>query len=161
MTTKMLQTLNPYNCCPSALIAANEDIFNGDPASDVISLALYETVLFLIVKNAGATGTATITVESCDDTTPTTTTAIAFMYKACTTGNTWGAATAATTAGFTTTAGADQCYAIEVSADELSGTDKYVRLQATEVVDNPCDGAILCILGSPRYAKDVLPAAIT
>lgn len=153
--------LNPYNCCNSSFIAANEDIFNGDPASDVVSLALYEAVVFLIVKNAGATGTATITIESCDTVVPGTATAIAFRYKACTSGNTWGSWTAATTAGFTTTAGANQCYMIEVHAEDLSGTDKYVRLQATEVADDPCDGAILCILGNPRYAKDVMPAAIT
>ena len=156
---KALQELNFYNCCPSALIAANEDIFNGNPASDVLNMALYEEIIFIIVKNAGATGTATITVESCDDLVPTTTTAIVFDYKVCTTGNTWGATTRAAAAGFTTTAGADQCYVISVDSSMLSGTDQYVRLQATEVVNNPCDGAILCVGVRPRYAMDV-PATI-
>jgi len=155
MTARLMENLNVYNCCPSGIIAANEDIFNGNPASDVISMENYDSIMFIIVKNAGATGTATITVESCDDTTPSTTTAIAFHYQACTSGNTWGAVTAATTAGFTTTAGADQCYLIEVSAAALSGTDNFVRLQATEVVNNPCDGAILCVLGNPRYTADI------
>lgn len=154
---KWAEMMNVYNCCPSGIIAANEDIFNGNPASDVIVMKNYESVLFICVKNAGATGKATFTVESCDDTTPTTNTAIAFKYKACTTGNTWGAWTAAAAAGFTTTAGADQAYMILVNAEDLVEGDVGVRLQATEVVNNPCDGAILCIGLEPRYSKDVMP----
>lgn len=149
----ILELLNFYNCCPSGIIAANEDIFNGDPASDVLDMSSYEEIIFIIVKNAGATGTATLTVESCDDLTPTTATAIVFDYRACTSGNTWGDLTRATAAGFTTTAGANQCYVIGVTPDLLYSTDQYVRLQATEVVNNPCDGAILCCGVRPRYGK--------
>ncbi len=150
----MLEILNIYNVAPSAIVAANEDVFNGDPPTDVISLENYEEALFIIVKNAGAVGTATITVESCDDTTPTTTTAVAFRYTATTTGNTIGAITKAAAAGFTTTAGADQLYAISIKSDELSGSDKYVRMQVTEVDSTACDGAIISIGCYPRYAQD-------
>jgi len=69
------------HCADSDIIAANNDIFNGDPATDVIHLDIYRECTFIIIKNAGATGTATITVESCDDTTPTTATAIPFKYR--------------------------------------------------------------------------------
>ena len=155
MSAQMLERLNAYNCAPSALVAANEDIFAGDPATDVISMANYDSIMFLIAKNAGATGTATITVESCDNVTPTTPTAIAFHYRATTSGNTVGAVTAATSAGFATTAGADQIYAIEVSARDLYDEDQFVRMQCTEVADDPCDGAIICILGVPRNNSDV------
>lgn len=157
----MLQKMNAYNAAPSGVIAANEDIFNGDPATDVLSMENYEEIVFIIVKNAGATGTATITVESCDDTTPTTTTAVAFRYQATTSGNTIGAVTAAAAAGFATTAGANQLYTISIKSDELSGTDKYVRLVATEVVDSPCDGAIMAIGFYPRYEQDVPVEMIT
>lgn len=150
----MLERMNVYNAANSSFIAANEDIFNGDPATDVLNMEQYEEICFIIVKNAGATGTATITVESCDDVTPTTATAVAFSYQATTSGNTIGATTAATSAGFATTAGANQCYVISIKRDQLNGDDKYVRLQATEVVDSPCDGAILAIGFNPRYAKD-------
>jgi hypothetical protein len=143
--------MNVYH---AAILTANEDMFNGDPATDVLSMANYEEVCFIIVKGAGATGTATITVESCDDVTPTTTTAVAFRYTATTTGNTIGAVTAAAAAGFATTAGANQTYVVSINASELSGSDKYVRLVATEVVDSPCDGAILSIGFYPRYAED-------
>lgn len=148
MSARMIDHMNFYNC---ANLTAHEDMFNGDPSTDVIVMRKARSIVFGILKSAGATGTATITVESCDDTTPTTTTAVAFHYRACTSGNTWGAVTAATTAGFTTTAGANQMYVIEVSADELSDGDIGVRLVATEVVDNPCDGAIFCVTDNHRY----------
>jgi len=147
--------LNVYNCCPSGIIAANEDIFNGDPTTDVVSMQEYESILFIIVKNAGATGTATCILYSCDDFTPTTSTAMVGKYKACTTGNTWGAWTALAATGFTTTAGANQAYMILANAEDLVEGDVAVKMQATEVVDNPCDGAILCIGLEPRYSKDV------
>ena len=151
MSANLIERLNVYNC---AILTANEDIFNGDPATDVISMENYDSIMFIITKGAGATGTATITVESCDDTTPSTATAIAFHYRACTSGNTWGAVTSATTAGFATTAGINQCYVIEVQADDLSGSDSFVRMQTTEVVNSPCDGDILCVLGNPRYGMN-------
>lgn len=150
----MIESFNVYNVADSNFIAANEDIFNGDPASDVISMAAYNDIIFIITKNAGATGTATVTVESCDDTTPTTATAVAFRYQATTSGNSPGAWTAATASGFATTAGANQVYVIWIRAEQLSGTDKFVRLQLTEVVNNPCDGAVIAIGLNPRYAFD-------
>ena len=100
-----------------------------------------------------------MTVESCDDTTPTTTTA--FRYRKQTTPDTFGAWTDATATGFTTTAGADQVYEVLVDAEDLSGTDKYVCLQLTEDTDSPCDGAVVCILFGPRYGKGVPDSVLT
>lgn len=160
MSDKLMGMLNFYNVADSNFVAANEDIFNGDPATDVVNLAKFESVIFIIVKNAGANGNATITIESCDNVTPSVTTAIPFHYKVSTTGNVWGVTTAASASGFTTTVGANQCYVIEVSADELSGTNQFVRMKCTEVRNYACDGAILCVLGRARYPADVPQAAI-
>lgn len=158
---RLADMINPYNCGPSSIVAAYEDVFNGDPTSDIVGLARYEEAVFLIVKGAGATGTATITIEACDDVTPSNSTAIAFRYKVCTSGNTWGSWATATTAGFTTTAGANQAYMISVAPEDLTAGYDYVRMDCTEVVDSPCDGAILVILGNPRYSQDVQLEAIT
>ena len=158
MARSALTEMNIYH---AGVVTANEDIFNGNMTTDVISLANYGGAVFVIVKGAGGTGTAVITVESCDATTPTTSTAVAFNYAACTSGNTWGSITAATSSGFTTTAGANQAYAIEIRADELSGTDKYVRMVATESANDPCDGAGLVILVDPKYPADPPREAIT
>jgi len=142
-------------------LTAHEDIFNGTPTTDIVSMESYTEALFIIEKSAGGTGTAVITVESCDDTTPTTATAVAFDYQAMTSGNTWGSRTAATASGFTTTAGANQAYKIWIRDSELSGTDKYVRLKATESANDPVDGAIVTVLMGPKYPQDPPAAAIT
>ena len=161
--------MNPFveshkfvNCFNSSFVAANEDIFNGDPASDVISMSDWRDIVFYIQKGAGATGTATITVESCDTVVPGTATAIVFKYRIMTTAtDTWGAWTDATVAGFTTTAGADDAYEIWISSSELSGTDKYVRMQCTEVADAAVDGGMGAFLVNPRYAEDVNRTVLT
>lgn len=157
---RFFQNVHVVNAMPTANEAAYEDLFAGNPSTEIVNLSNYDKATFIIQKAAGATGTAVITVESCDDVTPTTATAIAFDYWTCTSGDTWSDMSAATTAGFTTTAGADQMYAIEVNASELSGTDKYVRLTATESVDSPVDGTITCILSGARFKSEVMKTAI-
>lgn len=144
----------------SAFNADASDGLAGTQYSDVFNLAKYRKILFVVQKGAGATGTATITVESCDTLVPGTGTAIAYKYKISTTLDTFGVTTAATTAGFTTTAGADQCYIIEVDASELSGTNQYVRVKTVEVANSPVDCMILAILGNARIAEDVMDTAI-
>ena len=142
-------------------ITAHEDLFNGTPTSDIVSLANADAAVFLITKSAGGTGTAVVTVESCDATTPTTATAVAFYYQENTSGNTWGARQTATSSGFTTTAGANQQYKMWVHDWGLSGTNKYVRLKATESANDPVDGAIITMLWGEKYPQGTPQAAIT
>jgi hypothetical protein len=66
----------------------------------------------------------------------------------------------ATASGFTTSATADNMYAIEVNSSELYSTDSFVRMQCTEVVDQPVDGAIMAIAGGARYLQEVKPTAL-
>jgi hypothetical protein len=128
------------------------DAFSGTVGSDVVDVSEHGAVLFLVYKGVGATGTSTITVEACDDVTPSNTTAVPFYYKAITSTDIQGAMTAATTAGFTTTAGSSQMYAVQVSAQELASAGyKYARLKAVEVVDSPVLGGIAIALLNPKY----------
>lgn len=158
MARSALTDINLYH---AGIATANEDLFNGNLTTDVVSLANYGGAVFFIVKGAGATGTAVITIESCDDTTPTTSTAVAFNYSVCTSGNTIGSITAATSSGFTTTAGANQSYMMEIRADELSGTHKYVRMVCTESANDPVDGAAGVLMVHPKYPADPPREAIT
>ena len=139
------------HCFDSGVISANEDIFNGDPQGDVIDLSKWRECTWYIIKNAGAVGTATITVLSCDDTTPTTTTAVAFEYRKVQDPDTHGAWTAATASGFTTDAEADVIYEVRITADGLYSTDQYVTMNCAESADGGVDGAIFAILTNPRY----------
>ena len=139
----------------SSYIASFADFTATNPATDIVNLKLYDRCTFLLIYGAGATGTATVTVESCDTAVPGTATAIAFTYWVCTTPDTWGEATAATSSGFTTAAAANKTYAIEVNSSELSGSDSFVRLQFTETDSTAVDGAVVCILSGARYDRGI------
>jgi hypothetical protein len=137
------------------------DAFTGTVYSDIVSMKNHNHVQFIIYKGVGATGTSTITVEACDDVSASNSEAVAFHYQAITSGDTHGSLTAATTAGFTTTAGSSQLYKIEVDAEALlSSGYEYIRLKAVEVVDSPVLGGVLINLTEPRYDEAVQTTAI-
>ncbi len=143
-------------------LAPVADAFSGTVRSDVFNMKNYNGCTFLIYKGVGTTGTSTITVNACDNTTPSNRTAIPFKYRANTSSDTWGAVTVATTAGFTTTAGSNHMYEIIVDGDELGDTGYgYVELTATEVVDSPVLGGILWIGHDPKQCQDVPATAIS
>jgi hypothetical protein len=136
-------------------IAAVADAFASTVSSDVINVR-GEGILFVLHNGVGVTGTSTLTVEACDDVTPTTTVAVEFIYRTNTASDTWSAWTKATTAGFTTTAGSNHIYQIYCTAQQLAseGTTGYgyARLKAVEVVDSPVLGGILAAVVNPRHA---------
>ena len=137
------------------------DAWASSLGSDVVSLADYKHANFLLHEGVGASGAAVITVQSCDNTTPTTKTAIAFRYKQVTTYDTEGDTTNATSSGFTTTVGGSNMYLVEVDDSELSGTDKYVRLLATESVNHPVISSCAIILTGAKWGGDDLRTTIT
>lgn len=134
------------------------DYIDTNRATDIIKCES-GGALFLVYEGAGATGTATITIEACDNVTPSNTTAIPFIYRAMTTADTWGAWTAATTAGFGTTAGANHLYEIYADSAEMAEEGYgYVRLQLTELVNGAVLGGVIIGLVDTRYA--VVPATL-
>lgn len=137
------------------------DAFTGTVYSDVVNMKNHNTVTFVIYKGVGATGTSTITVEACDDTTPSNTTAIAFNYRAITSGDTQGTLTAATTSGFTTTAGSSQLYEVIADASALASSGYgYIRLKAVESVDSAVLGGILIVQSDPKINQVVQASTI-
>ena len=130
------------------------DAFSGTVYSDVVEVQ-GDGIQFIIYKGVGTTGTSTITINACDDVTPTTESAVAFWYRKATTGDTWGDWTAATTSGFATTAGSSQLYQIVVPADQIVASAEYgyARLKAVEVVNDPVLGGILCGVYGLRNAE--------
>jgi len=129
------------------------DAFSGTVTTDVVD-AQGEGVLFLIYKGVGATGTSTITVLAADDTTPSNTTAVEFLYRTNTSGDTWSSWATAAAAGFTTTAGSSQMYQIYCDAAQLAEESYgYVQLQAVEVADDPVLGGIAIAVSNLRYAE--------
>ena len=118
---------------------------------EVLSLSKYNHAS--IILQLGVTGAAmTLTVEECDDFTPTTSTAIAFNYYACTTanGDTLGARTAATSAGISTSTNNDIFYVIEIDAAELTAGFGNVRIVLSDPAAATYTSAV-AILSGPRY----------
>lgn len=136
------------------------DAFDSTITTDVVNLALYGVAMFVVMKGVGATGTSTITIQASAASDGASPTAIAFKYRRVASGDTAGDSTAATTAGFTTTAGSSEVYLIEVRAADLPDGKSWVHLKAVEVVNSPVAGAIAILLGDPRYQGATLPTAI-
>lgn len=143
-------------------LAPDADRFNGNPASDIVSLANYGHVAFVIMQAAGAVGAYKIQVEACSDNTGSGNEAIAFSYrKGDADGTDLGSLTAVASTGHTTTAGQeDRIFIVEVNAEDLPVDKPWVRLQLTETTDGAIDAGILAILSEGRYLGSSLPDAV-
>lgn len=136
------------------------DAFASTITSDVVNLALYDRVCFVVQKGVGAVGTSTFTVQASAANDGSSPTAIPFKYRRVASGDTAGDVAAATAAGFTTTAQSSELYLVEVSAGDCPEGKPYVHLKGVEVADGPVVGAILAILGDAKYQGANLPTAI-
>jgi hypothetical protein len=144
-------------------LAPAADRYNANPTTDWFCLRDYKSIMFIIQHGAGATGTAVVTANMSADAAGGTPTAIPFTYRRVadvSVSDIPGAVTAATASGFTITAGAGQLYLVEVNAEELDSDKPFVSLTLTESVNSPVDGAVLAILGEPRYPGSVMMTAI-
>jgi hypothetical protein len=94
----------------------------GAVTSDVFSMKDASHATIIVTCGATDADAGNVTIEECDDFTPTNDTAIAFKYAAETTaaGDTLGALTAATTAGIDVSANDNITYVIEIDAEDLS-----------------------------------------
>lgn len=134
-------------------LAPVADAFSGTVRSDVINVK-GEGILFVVYKGVGTTGTSTITVNACDDTTPSNRTTIPFFYRANVATDVWGEWTAAPVTGFVTTAGSNHMYQILVDAAELAEEDcAYAELNLVESANDPVLGGIMAIVLNQRYAE--------
>lgn len=134
---------------------------SGGVTSDVFSMKGYAHATIIVTAGSTNADAGNITIEECDNLTPTTDTAIAFNYYAETTdaGDTLGARTAATTAGIDVSGNDNITYVIEIDASELS--DGYPCL---ELKWSACGGATygsaVAILSGSRYAGSESSTAI-
>jgi len=159
MSGRMIEEVKFVNPLPTG--AAMDDLYEGGFSTDIVNLSNYERATWVIARGVGATGTANITVDSCDTTAPGTSTAIPFVYAVASSGDTLGAMTAATAAGYTTATGAGSMVVVEINSSELSGTNKFARLTITEGADSPVSGSVVCIMSNPRIiAGTSAPTAI-
>lgn len=137
------------------------DGFSGATVySDVVNVKNLSRVLFVVYAGIGTTGTSVVTVQACDDVTPSNRTAIPFKYREILTGDTEGALSDATATGFTMTVGSSRIALIEIREDALSASGYgYVQLKAAESVNDPVLGGIL-VIGESKIPGALKPTAI-
>lgn len=137
------------------------DALAGTTYATVVNVRDYHTARFVLYKAAGAAGTATLTIEACDNANGDNPVAVPFYSQSYIGGDDVPAdVVARSAAGFTTTAGASQLYVLEVPTDRLPAGKSWLRLKSVEVVDDPVLAGILIELSTPRYAAHVPQTAV-
>ena len=143
-------------------LAPVADAFSGTVYSDVINMKNWGHAQFLIYRGAAAgAGTAVITVQACDDTTPATTSDVPFVYSVNSatdiySANAWVAAT-----GVTFGAGANLIMKVEVDVEALLASGyQYLRVKSVEAVDAAYVGGIIVVLSEGRVSESIAATAI-
>jgi len=134
---------------------------SGAVNSDVFSMEGFAHATIIVTAGSTNADAGNVTVEECDDFTPTNSTAIVFSYYAETTaaGDTLGARTAATVAGIDVSGNDNIMYVIEIDAAQL--TDGYPCLRiAWSACGGATYGAAIAILTGSRFAGDQNATAI-
>ncbi len=135
-------------------LAPVADAFATSGESDIVNLAKYGAVTFLIVTGATTTANGTVTVLA-GTSVAAATNAIAFKYRtvlAPATTNVPSALTDATTAGFSMTASKPNAiYIIEIDGRDLAPNYSCVKVLVTEVTNDPQTATIIGILSTPRF----------
>lgn len=131
------------------------DAFATAGTSDIVNLAKYSAVTFIIFTGVSTTANGTVTVLA-GTSVSSATNAVAFKYRtvlAPATTNVPSALTQATTAGFSMTASkADAFYIIEVNRDDLAEAGyTTVCCKVTEVTNDPQTASIIAICQNPKY----------
>jgi hypothetical protein len=139
------------------------------PVADALSGTVYSDVVkcdggkmvFILQRGVGVTGKSTITVEACDDTTPSNTAAIAFKHKAIDGSDVEGALTEAAATGYEMTAGSNLIDIIEVDPARLAEKRySYCRLKAVEATDSPVLAGILILAEKHNRVQDQLASLL-
>ena len=141
-------------------LAPIADALSGTKYSDVVKCDGGK-VIFILQRGVGTTGTSVITVEACDDNSPSNTTAVVFDYKKINASDVEGAFTRAPSTGYTTTAGSSQIDVIEVDAARLAAEGyEYCRLKCVEDENDPVLAGILILVEKVNKVTDVVASLL-
>jgi hypothetical protein len=131
--------------------------FGGTVTTAVINMKNWNHVSFVVQCGTGAVGTARITVEACDNTTPSNPVAIPFYYQECIASDVFGPIIkTADVTGFLTSAANNKVYKVEVDGSMISSVGYgYVRLKSIEQTVGVINGSVVAILTEGRFASEV------
>ncbi len=136
------------------------DITTNATNTDIVGLKEYNHATFLVQTGTNSVG-CTLTVQECDDVTPSNSTAIAFNYREMATVDTWGSLTASASTGVTIAAADDNhMFAIEVDADELTDGYPYVRVCLSAPASGNNYYSAVAIMSEPRHGLEIPVSAV-
>ncbi|MFH1604635.1 MAG: hypothetical protein ABIH03_12085 [Pseudomonadota bacterium] len=157
----MSRAINIAEECHVVNLIPPIDINGAGASSEVFNMKNHAHAS--IIVQLGVTGAATtLTVEECDNITPTTDTPIVFNYyaEATAAGDTLGAKTAATVAGIALGTGDSIMYVVELDASQLTADYPYVQIELSDPSAATLASAVAILSGS-RYAVESSATAIT
>lgn len=129
------------------------------------NIGICRRVSFLVTLGAGGVGTGTIIVQASATNNMASPTAVPFKYRVQSTANSSDAYAsdyvAATAAGFTTAAGANQLVVIEVDARDLPSGAQFVALNTTQVVAGVVAGGAIALGNDPMFIGTTPPTAFS
>ena len=140
------------------------------PVADALAGTVYSDIVrcdggkvtFILQRGVGLLGTSTITVEACDDVSPSNVAAVPFRYKQITGADVEGALTEADATGYVTTAGSNRIDIVEVDAAYLASKGYgYCRLKAVESVNDPVLAGILILVEKINHGQDQMASLLT
>jgi len=138
----------------NALSPVSDFAGSGTATSDIVNLAKYKKVTFILSTGVSTTANGTVTVVAGTSVSSATNT-VPFKYRtvlAPGTTNVPSDLTQATASGFSMTASkADSFYIIEVDSEDLAPDYTTCALKVTEVTNDPQIASIIAILSHPRY----------
>lgn len=137
------------------VLAPAADRYATDPATATLDMQKAHAARFILNQGAGGVGTVKLTAESCDAADGGgVNTEIEFQYRVTDIDGVVGALTAVTVpaTGYTTVAGANKIVEVFVSEDDMVDGDQWVRIQLTEVANDPCVAGLVGEVGPLRYS---------
>ena len=135
--------------------------FAGIQGGDVFDMRNFNAINFVVFTGVGATGTQTLTVEACDDTTPTNTVAVPFYSRSYANSDIPGPLVSRAANGYTTVAGNNRLEVISVDVEALLASGyRYIRLKSVEGTASAVLGGVFVVLTGAR-SSGAIEAAVT
>jgi len=155
-----MKGINIAEQCHVINILSPQDVDTGK-SSKVFSLENYAHATVIVTFGSTNADAGNLTVEECDDFTPTNDTAIGFAYykEETDSGDTLSAKQTATTSGIDVSANDNTTYVIEIDASELSAGYPGLYLKWSDPGGATFSSAI-AILSGARYAGSESATAI-
>ena len=164
MSLNFMEKNHVVHVAPQTSVTTADALWAGAGATelytDVMSLKNADGAVWIIPITQAATGTASVRICACNNTTPSTTVAVSFRYAMISAPDTI-LATGEATSYLTSTL--DDCvYIFEVDASKVAEQGyEYVYLEADVVAGADTEGAVVGFLTGLRYKEDDIGTQVT